>query len=112
MPQVFVYDHYDECLFDEPEVETTTYCLVRAVIKPDNGSELWRMIEKFSSKTKMHLNHASLDRGICVRGDVKDALAKLKVDNVSALVVPKFEIGFPVIRVVVCGLRAILTLIK
>ncbi|KAL9700600.1 hypothetical protein quinque_004041 [Culex quinquefasciatus] len=97
MPQVFVYDHYDECLFDEPEVETTTYCLVRAVIKPDNGSELWRMIEKFSSKTKMHLNHASLDRGICVRGDVKDALAKLKVDNVSALVVPKFEIGFPYI---------------
>ncbi|EDS31127.1 conserved hypothetical protein [Culex quinquefasciatus] len=95
MPQVFVYDHYDECLFDEPEVETTTYCLVRAVIKPDNGSELWRMIEKFSSKTKMHLNHASLDRGICVRGDAKDALAKLNVENVSALVVPKFEIGFP-----------------
>ncbi|XP_065082172.1 nose resistant to fluoxetine protein 6-like [Ochlerotatus camptorhynchus] len=93
MPKLFQYEYYDDCLFADPEVEAT-YCMVRAVIKPDNGSELWRLIEEFSSKRKLHLNHAALDRGICI-GDVKEMMDKYRGVNVSELVVPKFDINFP-----------------
>ncbi|EDS31130.1 conserved hypothetical protein [Culex quinquefasciatus] len=96
MPPMFVYDQYDECLFSDPDEVVGTYCMVRVVVKPDNASSIWRLIETFSSNTKLHMNHALLDRGICVI-DVAETIARLKVDNISALVVPKFEIEFPYI---------------
>ncbi|XP_062542301.1 nose resistant to fluoxetine protein 6-like [Armigeres subalbatus] len=93
MPRLFEYDHYDDCLYSDPEEVKATYCLVRAVIKPDNGSELWRLIENFSSNQKMVLNHAALDRGICITDS--DRTEMLGGENASELIVPKFDIDFP-----------------
>ncbi|EAT39710.1 AAEL008518-PA, partial [Aedes aegypti] len=94
MPKMFEYDQYDDCLFSDPEEVQATFCLVRVVIKPDNGSELWRLIESFSSNRKLHFNHALLDRGICI-GDVEEMKKRIGGENASDLVVPKFEIDFP-----------------
>ncbi|XP_055609835.1 nose resistant to fluoxetine protein 6-like [Uranotaenia lowii] len=97
MPNIFEYDHYDDCLFNDPEV-SATYCLVRAVIKPDNESVVWRLIEQFSANTKLNLNHMALDRGICLRNnDNSSTVGQLKDPKLSHLIVPKFNIKFPYI---------------
>ncbi|XP_058832868.1 nose resistant to fluoxetine protein 6-like [Topomyia yanbarensis] len=93
MPKVFQYDHYDDCLYGDPEREAA-YCLVRVVIEPNNRSEVWKLIEKYSSNWKLDLNHAALDRGVCIN-NAEVVLAEFKDKNVSELIVPKFEIGFP-----------------
>nr|XP_019547216.2 nose resistant to fluoxetine protein 6-like [Aedes albopictus] len=94
MPKMFEYDYYDDCLYSDPEEVQATYCMVRVVIKPDNRSELWRLIESFSSNWKLNFNHAHLDRGICIV-DVKKSMEQFGGGNLSDLIVPKFEINFP-----------------
>ncbi|XP_055620346.1 nose resistant to fluoxetine protein 6-like [Toxorhynchites rutilus septentrionalis] len=93
MPKMFEFENYDDCLYSDPEVKAT-YCVVKAVIKPNASSELWKTIENFSSNKKLHLNHAVLDRGLCIY-NVEEELAKFKDVNTSGLVVSKFDIDFP-----------------
>ncbi|XP_055529256.1 nose resistant to fluoxetine protein 6-like [Wyeomyia smithii] len=93
MPKMFHYDQYDDCLYEDPSVEAS-YCLVRVVIKPNNGSEVWKLIEKYSSNWKLDLNHAALDRGVCI-SDIENEGAKLRDQHFNVSIVPKFDINFP-----------------
>lgn len=63
MPDVYKFDDFDNCLgvFDTSAV----YCVVNSFIRPDLESELYGIIRKFSTKTKQHLRHDKLQRGIC-----------------------------------------------
>ncbi|XP_058456507.1 nose resistant to fluoxetine protein 6-like [Malaya genurostris] len=93
MPKVFQYDHYDDCLFGDPGTDAT-YCVVRVVIQPDKHSEVWRLIEKYSSNWKLDLNHAALERGVCINNNEENR-AQFIGQNISDRVLPKFEIKFP-----------------
>uniref|UniRef100_A0A182IKA0 Acyltransferase 3 domain-containing protein n=1 Tax=Anopheles atroparvus TaxID=41427 RepID=A0A182IKA0_ANOAO len=100
MPRVFQFDDYDACLRDDPTVPGV-YCMVKAVVQPDESSSVWNVIAEHSSNWKQHLNHAHLDRGLCLQ-TCTQKLAKLERQNVTqeeldALVVPKFKIDFPYI---------------
>uniref|UniRef100_A0A182P598 Acyltransferase 3 domain-containing protein n=1 Tax=Anopheles epiroticus TaxID=199890 RepID=A0A182P598_9DIPT len=93
MPRVFKYDDYDVCLNDNPTIPSV-YCVVKAVVRPDNGSEVWGMIERISANWKVKLNHAHLDRGICVR-DCETRLRQMSGRlNDSELLVPKFNVSY------------------
>ncbi|XP_052898265.1 nose resistant to fluoxetine protein 6-like [Anopheles moucheti] len=93
MPRVFKYDDYDICLNDNPTIPSV-YCVVKAVIRPDNTSYIWGLIERISANWKIKLNHAHLDRGICVR----DCEMRLRMVsgrlNESELLVPKFKTNY------------------
>uniref|UniRef100_A0A4Y0BQ35 Acyl_transf_3 domain-containing protein n=1 Tax=Anopheles funestus TaxID=62324 RepID=A0A4Y0BQ35_ANOFN len=100
MPRVFHFDNYDECLRDDPSVPDV-YCMVKAVVQPNTSSPAWNVIANFSSNWKQHLNHAHLDRGLCLSSCLQ-LLARLERENVTeqelrSLVVPKFKIDFPYI---------------
>uniref|UniRef100_A0A182SE93 Uncharacterized protein n=1 Tax=Anopheles maculatus TaxID=74869 RepID=A0A182SE93_9DIPT len=100
MPRVFHFDDYDECLLDDPSVPDV-YCMVKAVVQPNTSSSAWNVIAHYSSNWKQHLNHAHLDRGLCLSGCIR-LLAELEQQNVTeqelrSLVVPKFQIDFPYI---------------
>ncbi|XP_053674162.1 nose resistant to fluoxetine protein 6-like [Anopheles nili] len=100
MPRVFHFDDYDECLRDDPTVPDV-YCMVKAVVRPDESSPVWNVIADFSGNWKQHLNHAHLDRGLCLSGCVR-MLAELERGNITereldSLIVPKFQIDFPYI---------------
>ncbi|KFB44409.1 AGAP005145-PA-like protein [Anopheles sinensis] len=92
MPRVFQYDDYDICLNDNPSVPSV-YCVVKAVIRPDNTSDVWRIIEQASDNWKVHVNHAHLDRGFCVRNCERRLVDLSASDrlNGSELLVPKFK---------------------
>lgn len=74
MPDVYKFDDFDNCL--GLYGSEATYCVASSFIKPDNNSELYKAIESFSSKTKQHLRHDKLQRGICLNS-CKDLLQKL-----------------------------------
>ncbi|XP_058123123.1 nose resistant to fluoxetine protein 6-like [Anopheles ziemanni] len=100
MPRVFHFDDYDECLRDDPSVPGV-YCMVKAIVQPNESSRVWNVIADYSSNWKQHLNHAHLDRGLCLQTCLQK-LATLERNNVTreeldALVVPKFKIDFPYI---------------
>uniref|UniRef100_A0A182QII7 Acyltransferase 3 domain-containing protein n=1 Tax=Anopheles farauti TaxID=69004 RepID=A0A182QII7_9DIPT len=93
MPRVFKYDDYDICLNDNPTIPSV-YCVVKAVIRPDNASAVWGLIERNSANWKLQLNHAHLDRGFCVR-DCEQRLRTIANRlNESDLLVPKFKTNF------------------
>ncbi|KXJ81468.1 hypothetical protein RP20_CCG019556 [Aedes albopictus] len=96
MPPLAKFDDYDLCMEDVPEGQIATYCVARVVIKPDNGSDLWHLIEDFSKDWKRHHNHALLDRGICL-AQCKQLIQSLPNATRQALKVDKFEIDFPYI---------------
>uniref|UniRef100_A0A182Q2H6 Acyltransferase 3 domain-containing protein n=1 Tax=Anopheles farauti TaxID=69004 RepID=A0A182Q2H6_9DIPT len=100
MPRVFHFDDYDECLRDDASVPDL-YCMVKAVVEPNASSVVWNVIADYSSNWKQHLNHAHLDRGLCLSGCIR-LLDELERNNVTerelqSLVVPKFTINFPYI---------------
>lgn len=99
MPRVFHFDDYDECLRDDPSVPDV-YCMVKAVVQPNASSPAWNVIADFSSNWKQHVNHAHLDRGLCLSGCIRllDELERANVtqQELQSLIVPKFQIDFPV----------------
>uniref|UniRef100_A0A182Q9I1 Acyltransferase 3 domain-containing protein n=1 Tax=Anopheles farauti TaxID=69004 RepID=A0A182Q9I1_9DIPT len=100
MPRVFHFDDYDACLRDDASVPDL-YCMVKAVVEPNASSVVWNVIADYSSNWKQHLNHAHLDRGLCLSGCIR-LLDELERNNVTerelqSLVVPKFTINFPYI---------------
>ncbi|XP_055623467.1 nose resistant to fluoxetine protein 6-like [Toxorhynchites rutilus septentrionalis] len=94
MPRLSEFDDYDECLEGAPVGKVATYCSVRVVIEPNNGSEIWRLIQDFSSDSKRHFNHRHLARGICMTG-CQQLFLRLNNATKSALKVDKFDIDFP-----------------
>ncbi|XP_058065856.1 nose resistant to fluoxetine protein 6-like [Anopheles bellator] len=96
MPRVFQFDDYDDCLNDDPTVPGV-YCMVKAVVHPNQSSRVWRVIEEYSRNWKQHLNHAHLDRGICLQNCALKLASLDKTIDLAKLVVPKFEIDFPYI---------------
>uniref|UniRef100_A0A8D8L8R5 Nose resistant to fluoxetine protein 6 n=6 Tax=Culex pipiens TaxID=7175 RepID=A0A8D8L8R5_CULPI len=92
MPKLFAYDDYDECFNGYSSLDPM-YCVVRSVIKPNNRSDLWNLIEIFSNDTYRHFRHNHLDRGICVER-CRRALVGLQNDTLQQLYVDKFQIDF------------------
>ncbi|XP_058065938.1 O-acyltransferase like protein-like [Anopheles bellator] len=71
MPPLFYYENVTDCFARYSA--SGLYCVVKTVIKPTPGSDLWRTIEKYSQLASYH-DHALLDRGLCV--DACGALVK------------------------------------
>ncbi|XP_062542684.1 nose resistant to fluoxetine protein 6-like isoform X2 [Armigeres subalbatus] len=96
MPRITEADDYDQCMEEAPAGQIAAYCLVRVVLRPDNSSELWQLIEGFSKNWKRHYNHALLDRGVCME-NCKRLVKRLSNATQQALRVEKFPIDFPYI---------------
>uniref|UniRef100_A0A182R4K0 Acyltransferase 3 domain-containing protein n=1 Tax=Anopheles funestus TaxID=62324 RepID=A0A182R4K0_ANOFN len=92
MPKLWQMDDYDECLQSSgPNEPAGVYCTSAVVLKPDNRSELWRLIEEFSSDYKRHYNHQVLKWGVCVKKCQK-AIENLSPQARKGLTVEKFPI--------------------
>ncbi|XP_041769695.1 nose resistant to fluoxetine protein 6-like [Anopheles merus] len=92
MPKLWQMDDYDECLESPGSDEAPgVYCGLSVVLKPNNRSELWKLIEEFSSDYKRHYNHQVLKRGVCIRRCTK-AIEKLSPAERNALTVEPFPI--------------------
>uniref|UniRef100_A0A182QFB6 Acyltransferase 3 domain-containing protein n=1 Tax=Anopheles farauti TaxID=69004 RepID=A0A182QFB6_9DIPT len=92
MPKLWQMDNYDECLgSSEPDEPAAVYCTATVVLKPDNRSDLWTLIEEFSSDYKRHFNHRVLKWGVCIERCQK-AVAKLSPSERKALLVEKFPV--------------------
>ena len=64
MPNLYRFDDYEKC-FDVFQ-EKALYCVVNSYIKPDLSSDLYKLIDAFSSNQKQHLRHDKLQRGLCI----------------------------------------------
>ncbi|XP_055533129.1 O-acyltransferase like protein-like [Wyeomyia smithii] len=62
MPALIQYESYEKCMESKP---SATFCVVKTVVKPDNTSDVWRIIEKYS-KHLYQYRHSVLTRGVCV----------------------------------------------
>ncbi|XP_049293323.1 uncharacterized protein LOC125769002 isoform X1 [Anopheles funestus] len=52
MPKLWQMDDYDECLQSSgPNEPAGVYCTSAVVLKPDNRSELWRLIEVYKRRS-------------------------------------------------------------
>uniref|UniRef100_A0A182WLD6 Acyltransferase 3 domain-containing protein n=1 Tax=Anopheles minimus TaxID=112268 RepID=A0A182WLD6_9DIPT len=92
MPKLWQMDDYDECLQSPgPDEPAGVYCGSAVVLKPDNRSELWSLIEQFSSDRKRHFNHQVLRRFVCIKKCQK-AIETLSPQARKALTVEKFPI--------------------
>ncbi|XP_035910418.1 nose resistant to fluoxetine protein 6-like [Anopheles stephensi] len=98
MPKIYDYDDYDRCVAEAPQApaEDVVYCVARTIIKPDQESSLWRLIEHFSNDTKRHFRHDHLDRGFCIER-CRQLVQSLDVNVAEELFVDKFPISFPYI---------------
>ncbi|XP_055604213.1 uncharacterized protein LOC129752459 [Uranotaenia lowii] len=87
MPNLVELDDYNRCLGAEgSDGAIPTYCMTRALIKPDNSSKLRRLIEEFSKDTKRHFNHTLLDRGLCIE-DCRKLVESLPLSTREQLIV-------------------------
>ncbi|XP_062559633.1 nose resistant to fluoxetine protein 6-like [Armigeres subalbatus] len=93
MPKLSEIDDYDRCMEDKLPGEVSAFCMARVVIRPDNASDLWSLIEDVSKNFKIHENHAILERGICMK-QCKQLVRSLPTATKEALRVPKFPINF------------------
>ncbi|EAT42065.1 AAEL006335-PA [Aedes aegypti] len=93
MPKMSEIDDYDQCMEDKPRGEISTFCMVRVVIRPDNSSDLWHLIEDVSKDYKIHENHALLERGICM-SKCERLVRSLPEAERQAQRVQKFPINF------------------
>ncbi|XP_055629970.1 nose resistant to fluoxetine protein 6-like [Toxorhynchites rutilus septentrionalis] len=62
MPPLYQYDNMDVCLRSK---SSAAFCVVKTLVKPDNRSELWGIIQRYS-KYAFQYNHALLTRGVCL----------------------------------------------
>ncbi|XP_035793618.1 nose resistant to fluoxetine protein 6-like [Anopheles albimanus] len=93
MPKLWMTDDYEECLeLPGPDDPDGVYCTATVVLKPNNQSDLWRLIENFSSDYKRHFNHAVLKRGICIQR-CQQIVQQLSLSIREALSVDSFPIS-------------------
>lgn len=78
MPKLYQFDDFDKCLatFNAEAL----YCVANSFIKPDSGSELYRLIKDYSEDKKQHLRHDKLQRGLCI-SSCEEAVRKLGNDS-------------------------------
>uniref|UniRef100_A0A336LPG3 CSON009729 protein n=1 Tax=Culicoides sonorensis TaxID=179676 RepID=A0A336LPG3_CULSO len=78
MPPMYHTDDYESCLFSTDELNI--FCVVHAIIKPDNSSSVYNQVIEFSSDTKKHFAHDLLYIGHCLNKCEKD-LEKLSEEE-------------------------------
>ncbi|XP_058461747.1 O-acyltransferase like protein-like [Malaya genurostris] len=62
LPKLFKYDDFDECRKMNPQFH---YCVVRAVIHPDESSDVWHNISLLSVNP-LNFPYDHLERGVCL----------------------------------------------
>lgn len=45
MPEMFKLDDYDDCFLGAEDNKHATYCVVKSLIKPNQSSEIWKIVE-------------------------------------------------------------------
>ena len=93
MPKLFSYHDYNGCMDSSANI-SNVYCTVRTLIKPDNTSPIWNIIEEFSRDVKRHFRHDALGRGICINW-CKVVVQQLDNEGQNKLFVEKFNVDFP-----------------
>lgn len=88
MPLLHHNDEFRPCLHAIKD-GYNVQCVTNSIIKPDNTSELYRFIEKFSSDKKRHLAHDLIASGICISLCEK-RLSGLSEKELDDLYVPEF----------------------
>ncbi|XP_055315466.1 nose resistant to fluoxetine protein 6-like [Sitodiplosis mosellana] len=66
MPVMSRMDDYDKCFLDIKPGTKATYCMITSLIKPNESSEIWQIVSKYSSDRKRMYRHDRLTRGICM----------------------------------------------
>lgn len=87
MPELFQFDDYQKCMDLSTDSISPAYCIVNTLIKPDESSELSRLIKEFSKREKQHFRHDKLQRGICLENCLR--LAE-RLSDVESFYVEKF----------------------
>lgn len=64
MPPMYHSDEYEPCLWATDQY--SVFCVVHAIIKPDNDSSVYKQVIEFSSDTKKHFAHDLLYLGLCL----------------------------------------------
>ncbi|XP_052565831.1 O-acyltransferase like protein-like [Culex pipiens pallens] len=60
LPALYRYDNYDQCL-----AQGSTFCMVRAVVKPNSSNEVWNRIQSTYSNGRFY-RHNLVERAICI----------------------------------------------
>lgn len=87
MPELFQFDDYQKCMDLSTDSIAPAYCIVNTLIKPDESSELSRLIKEFSKREKQHFRHDKLQRGICLENCLR--LVE-RLNDVESFYVEKF----------------------
>ncbi|XP_058456880.1 uncharacterized protein LOC131434243 [Malaya genurostris] len=89
MPVLHQYDSFESCMRSKP---LATFCVVKTVVKPNNQSELWRIMEKYSQHPYQY-RHSVLSRGICVERCEK-LVSDMSVAQRQTYYQRKFDVKF------------------
>uniref|UniRef100_A0A336MZR2 CSON010596 protein n=1 Tax=Culicoides sonorensis TaxID=179676 RepID=A0A336MZR2_CULSO len=65
VPPLYSVDDQKECFLDAGE--EFQYCIVLTVIKPDNTSTVWNLVQKYSSDTRRNNRHDIILSGLCLK---------------------------------------------
>ncbi|XP_058832018.1 O-acyltransferase like protein-like [Topomyia yanbarensis] len=89
MPVLHQYDSFESCMRSKP---LARFCVVKTVVKPNNQSEIWRIIEKYS-KYSYQYRHSVLTRGVCVESCEK-LVSEMSVAQRELYYQKKFDVNF------------------
>ncbi|XP_055604206.1 O-acyltransferase like protein-like, partial [Uranotaenia lowii] len=87
MPPLHQFENYDHCLRSQPGA---TYCTVKSIIRPNEQSELWKIIEKYS-QYQYQYDHNVLLRGVCVP-ECEKLISSMNGDQLEQFNQKKFNI--------------------
>lgn len=68
MPEMFKLDDYDDCFLGAEENKHATYCVVKSLIKPNESSEIWKIVEVWVyhfSNQMLHLSFKNWGKKTC-----------------------------------------------
>ncbi|XP_058834013.1 nose resistant to fluoxetine protein 6-like [Topomyia yanbarensis] len=63
LPPMYHFENKNRCLSDDP---SNIYCVARTIVKPDNSSNVWKIIKENSIEDTQY-RHYLLDRGFCIK---------------------------------------------
>lgn len=87
MPPMHQLHDYEACLLGTDHFNA--YCVLHAIIKPDNDSAVYKQVIEFSNDTKKHFAHDLLYRGYCL-SFCEQELSELSEDEREKLYVEPF----------------------
>uniref|UniRef100_A0A336LJ77 CSON008227 protein n=1 Tax=Culicoides sonorensis TaxID=179676 RepID=A0A336LJ77_CULSO len=79
LPPLYTEEDYHRCLL-QSKTNESVYCSVVTTIKPDNSSEVWKLIEEYSRDKIKHFRHDITFHGICVSW-CKDKLMSMEYNE-------------------------------